>query len=738
MSQKVIGEPNKNIVLETAGRFYIKVGQRYYEIDFRNLDKTKTDTNAVKKIAENVAEEAVKNVEKQDLSNYVTFSDLDESQSKYVTQRDFEDIKATQEALQEAFQNEFTESIKPATVQTMQMVVGSDQLQFQWIKSFADDTLADEPLYIDPATNEIVYKPGYIKHYTLGGPTELKPEDATHKTTKDYYRWYIETPENGVYSETTEPKDEFREQLNPGTYYYYIQVPFVEISTVDIEAPNEGPTSTSSHKGNIYFYYDNELYPGTVHTAGYKGVYAKTGVGQLVKTFSRMDYATLIATTNIGTEEAPVNVNQYAYNFLYAVVSLNTKGGIPSIATMNGFTEITPGQIRAYMFSSPDGESYLDLKNSKFKLGSDLMFENGTLSLHGGLLAGLVAVRDDQKNIVAGLNGSDNAKINGKIVNLVDNTHGKIMVFAGAENNDPNNSKFKVNEDGFLTANSAYIRGGMQQPMVPIETIEWTDDDELEKEYEKKVDLKHERYDNWTVPVYSSSDITNAPREINIPIGEDQIGRRMTFVGDMWRGDPSTGGKFKIKGENCNFYEDGKIYSQIQIAAKECVELFGFGESAHYELKGGTRLVWKDAVFYGWVVTNRFNINTQTNVGKSLKAMAYGQVNASNATTGIIGSSIQTADGSEMKCEKISDATTKITFDETWKGKHGNQFKNEYIVLVSGVGDRYAHAALTEKSSDYFLIDSYDDNPSNPRPCGFTFVMYSLLDWTSNISTNQT
>ena len=133
MPQKIIGEPNKNIVLETAGRFYVKVGQKYYEINFRNQDKT--DTDAVKKIAKSVAEpiaeEAVKNAEKPDMSNYVTFPDLETSQGNYVTKRDFEAVKATQAALEEAFADEFTESIKPATVQTMQMVVGSDQLQFQ-------------------------------------------------------------------------------------------------------------------------------------------------------------------------------------------------------------------------------------------------------------------------------------------------------------------------------------------------------------------------------------------------------------------------------------------------------------------------------------------------------------------------------------------------------------------------------------------------------------------------------
>lgn len=750
MSQKIIGEPNKNIVLETAGRFYVKVGQRYYEIDFRNLDKAKTDENAVKKIAENIAEEAVKNVEKQDLSNYVTFPDLEESQSNYVTQRDFEDVKATQEALQNAFQDEFTESIKPATVQTMQMVVGSDQLQFQWIKSFEDDSLANEPLYVDMTTKELVYKPGYIKHYTLGGPSELKPEDDTHKNTKYYYRWYIETPGNGIYTETLKPESEFREQLLPGTYYYYIQVPFVEITTADVDAPNEGPTAESKHKGNIYFYYDNELYPGTVNTAEYKGIYAKTGVGQLVKTATKMDYATLVTVSNIGTEKEPVYVSQYSYNFLYAVVSLSTLGGIPSIATMNGFTEITPGQIRAYMFSSPDGDSYLDLKNSKFKLGSDLMFEDGSLSLRGGLLAGLVAVRklitettkdEDGKEtteilgstLEAGLSATDSAKFGNKTYDLNDAVHGNLMIFAGA-NDEPKNSKFQVYEDGFLKANSAYIRGGMQQPMVPIEDGKefWDHQWELKKEYEEKVDLKHERYDNWTVPVFSG--ISSVPRSIYIPVGENQIGRRMTFVGDMWRQHESTSGseKFTIEGKNCNFYEDGKIYSQIRISAKECVELFGFGESAHYELDDNYNLVWKDAVFYGWVVTNRFNINTQTNVGKPLKAMAYGYVNAATTTIGTINSKICTADGSKMKCEKLGDVVTKITFDETWNGNHGNSFSNEYIVEVTGVGDRYSHATLSGRFSDYFTIESYNDNPNGGSPCDFTFVMYSLLDWTSN------
>ena len=32
----VLGEKNKNLVLETAGKVYIKVAERYYELHFRD------------------------------------------------------------------------------------------------------------------------------------------------------------------------------------------------------------------------------------------------------------------------------------------------------------------------------------------------------------------------------------------------------------------------------------------------------------------------------------------------------------------------------------------------------------------------------------------------------------------------------------------------------------------------------------------------------------------------------
>ena len=38
-----IGVDTRNLVLKTRGSLHVKVGDRYYEIDFRNLSKTEED-----------------------------------------------------------------------------------------------------------------------------------------------------------------------------------------------------------------------------------------------------------------------------------------------------------------------------------------------------------------------------------------------------------------------------------------------------------------------------------------------------------------------------------------------------------------------------------------------------------------------------------------------------------------------------------------------------------------------
>lgn len=75
---KQLGSSNQNLILETAGRIYIKVADRFYELDFRdqnNKEQTTINNNIVQK-------------EEADLSGLVTKKDLKSSLAQYMTKRD--------------------------------------------------------------------------------------------------------------------------------------------------------------------------------------------------------------------------------------------------------------------------------------------------------------------------------------------------------------------------------------------------------------------------------------------------------------------------------------------------------------------------------------------------------------------------------------------------------------------------------------------------------------------------
>ena len=141
-----IGTGGQNLVLETAGHIYVKVNERYYELDFKN-------SGSEKLYGKPIVNEVVQPTEEVDLSDYITNDDLKKALKKYVTEKSWQDVMDTQSALQNSLLD-FEEAIKPITVQTMQVVVGSEELQFDWIFDFAhtkgpNNTFVDSPLYID-------------------------------------------------------------------------------------------------------------------------------------------------------------------------------------------------------------------------------------------------------------------------------------------------------------------------------------------------------------------------------------------------------------------------------------------------------------------------------------------------------------------------------------------------------------------------------------------------------------
>ena len=78
----------------------------------------------------------------------------------------------------------------------------------------------------------------------------------------------------------------------------------------------------------------------------------------------------LISPTGIPFEPTTAgdNYDTSHYYMLLGTVSSEVEGA-RSIATYNGFTEVTPGQIRAMKFISNDGYQYIDFINKAFKVG---------------------------------------------------------------------------------------------------------------------------------------------------------------------------------------------------------------------------------------------------------------------------------------------------------------------------------------------------------------------------------
>lgn len=312
-----LGKSNQNLVLETAGRIYVKVQDRFYELDFRNQGRGSGDTK-IEIINNSTSNQDI------DMKGYVTKEFLKASLNSYVTKRSWNDVKETQSMLENAMLDGFTESINPITIQTMQVVVGSDQLQFEFVNDF---THAEEIAYgPNIYKNSIEFNdPGngiYIKHYTLDGPTEVRPEDIenSEQLKMQYCRWRI-------------APNRFDLGDPSASYYIYIKVPRLQ---------DNGSWINSSNPMTIY----------TKTNAESTNVYSQFGLGEFVLSNTAIEMA---------------SESDYYY-LLYGMINSDDGNG-RSFSTMNGFTEILPGQITAYIFKSASGDSYLDLRKNELILG---------------------------------------------------------------------------------------------------------------------------------------------------------------------------------------------------------------------------------------------------------------------------------------------------------------------------------------------------------------------------------
>ena len=84
--------------------------------------------------------------------------------------RGFRDAKQTTEMLQSALLN-FSSSISPLTVQTMQVIAGDETLQFEFVSSSTSTTSVSHNENYNPATKQFSSEAGILQHKTLGVTT---------------------------------------------------------------------------------------------------------------------------------------------------------------------------------------------------------------------------------------------------------------------------------------------------------------------------------------------------------------------------------------------------------------------------------------------------------------------------------------------------------------------------------------------------------------------------------------
>jgi hypothetical protein len=99
--------------------------------------------------------------------------------------RNWRDLSETMNMLQKAFLN-FSKGINPITVQTMQLIVGDESLQFRFVNSKTNPVPVDHSFIFDQQTGKFTTPAGIIQHMTLG-ITDIKNSHAAD----EYKYWDI-------------------------------------------------------------------------------------------------------------------------------------------------------------------------------------------------------------------------------------------------------------------------------------------------------------------------------------------------------------------------------------------------------------------------------------------------------------------------------------------------------------------------------------------------------------------
>ena len=184
-------------------------------------------------------------------------------QTQSLTKRSWRNALETIKQVEEAFP-EYTQSIIPATVQTMMALVGNKSGQFAFVANKTNPITVPHTLYFDRNNKLINAGSGWIKHYTLG-TTDIKPSHSA----ADYKYWYVSSFVSGRLDDKAK------------SYYLYIKANKT-IETAEFVL-SETKIGMEQEAGFYHFLYAtvNSEYDGERGIAQFNGFTEITG-GQMV------------------------------------------------------------------------------------------------------------------------------------------------------------------------------------------------------------------------------------------------------------------------------------------------------------------------------------------------------------------------------------------------------------------------------------------------------------------------
>ncbi len=303
------------------------------------------------------------------------------------TKRSYRDTQETASMLQAAFDKlsddfgKFTGSVSPLTIDTMQLIVGDESLQFRFVNSVTTPNPVSHKAEWEPETSRFVAKAGILQHMTLG-IKKIQPEAKTPNSNFWIMRSYVKyslypekayylyaqcskssTTGNFILSEyafTMEGKSSVSEMFDDLSNYYFLygilnsefegSRSFVRMYGFTEILPGRITTDIiASSDGNTYFDLQNNIIKGNISFrlagGGYKDV--ETAIDD-TSNYINTKIDSIIGNPNL-VQNSIINESSNEYGFGHREVYV--KEGVVYTLSANGrCNDVTFGKyLRVYI-----------------------------------------------------------------------------------------------------------------------------------------------------------------------------------------------------------------------------------------------------------------------------------------------------------------------------------------------------------------------------------------------------